>query len=169
MKLMPIDPNLTIVRDSLELWYDPTFQTSYPYAGTTSYDLSGNDYDGILTNGVVYNSARGGNFQLDGVNDFINLGDILNGVIAGTNPKWSVQFWVKFNTLVDNTTYTLISKTPIVNQSRRQFLYMIRNLTASSYGGFQIDCVNYANTGVTNYRQVRTNGAGYTPIMDWTE
>jgi hypothetical protein len=162
MKLMPIDPNLTIVRDSLELWHDPTFQTSYPYAGTTSYDLSGNDYDGTLTNGVVYNSTNGGNFQLDGVNDFINLGDILNGVIAGTNPKWSVQFWVKFNTLVDNTTYTLISKTPIVNQSRRQFLYMIRNLTASSYGGFQIDCVNYANTGVTNYRQVRTNGAGYT-------
>jgi len=162
MIILPSDPNLTIVRDSLQVWYDPTFHTSYPSSGTDLYDLSGFNYDGILTNGVVYNTANGGNFQFDGVDDYINLNNILNGVIAGTSPKWSVQFWIKFNTLVVDTTYTLISKMPIVNASRRQFLYMIRNLTAYGFGGFQIDCVNYNTMDVNNFRAVRTTGAGYT-------
>lgn len=162
MIIQPIDPNLNIVKDSLQVWYDLRFQTSYPATGTDLSDISGNNYDGILTNGVTYNTANGGNLILDGVDDYINLGDILDGVIAGTNPKWSVQFWVKFNTLNIDTTYALVSKMPVVNASRRQFAYYIRNLTAYSFGGFQIDCANFNNLDVSNYRLVRTTGAGLT-------
>lgn len=71
MIIQPIDPNLNIVRDGLIFWFDARFQTSYPATGTTLYDLSGNDYDGTLVNGVGYSSADGGTLTFDGSNDYV--------------------------------------------------------------------------------------------------
>ena len=73
MKLIPIDPNLNIVRDGLIAWYDVLFQTSYPDSGTTWYDLGGNDDDGTLVGGVSYDSGNGGGLYLDGSDDYIDF------------------------------------------------------------------------------------------------
>jgi len=105
MRLMPIDPNLNIVRDGLIAWYDVLFQTSYPDSGTTWYDLSGNDDDGTLVNGVGYDSANGGSLDFDGVDDYVTLGS--KSFLTGTS--FTLQIWVKFDVLTSGQYYTMFS------------------------------------------------------------
>jgi len=60
-----------IVTDSLRLYLDAANPKSYPGTGTTVIDLSGNNNNGVLLNGLL---ATNGVFILDGANDVINLG-----------------------------------------------------------------------------------------------
>lgn len=46
---------------------------SYPGSGTTWFDLSGNNNNGTLVNGVTWTSANGGYFICDGINDYIDV------------------------------------------------------------------------------------------------
>lgn len=59
---------------------------------TKWYDLSGNGYDGTLTNGTAYSSANGGTFRFDGSDDYVSLpnpsGFLPQGAIT-------VNTWVK--------------------------------------------------------------------------
>lgn len=90
MIIQPIDPNLNIVRDGLQYWFDARFQTSYPATGTTLYDISGNEVDGTLVNGVGYNSADGGYLTFDGSNDYVNSNVVLDGYT-----DFSISLWIK--------------------------------------------------------------------------
>ena len=67
-----------IVTDGLVLCLDAGNTKSYPGSGTTWTDLSGNGNNGTLTNGVGYNSGNLGSLSFDGINDYVNLGNILN-------------------------------------------------------------------------------------------
>ena len=60
----------SIVTDQLVLNLDAGDTSSYPGSGTTWYDLTVNNNDGALTNGVVYNS---GSMSFDGIDDYINF------------------------------------------------------------------------------------------------
>lgn len=64
-----------IVKEGLVLYLDAASGTSYsPYnSGTTWKDISGNNNNGTLTNGPVYNTANGGSFVFDGTNDYTSL------------------------------------------------------------------------------------------------
>ena len=64
-----------IVSSSLLAAYDAGNLVSYPKSGTTVYTLTGS-VNGTLTNGVGYNNIYGGTFNFDGVDDYINLGQI---------------------------------------------------------------------------------------------
>lgn len=77
-----------VIRNGLQLRLDAYNVNSYPGTGTTWFDISGNSYNGTLTNGVVpVNNAM----QFDGVNDYINLGDVLDlGYTSGLT--WSCWF-----------------------------------------------------------------------------
>ena len=89
MIIQPIDPNLNIIRDGLIIWDDVLFQTSYPSSGTTLFDLSGNNYDGTLVNGVGYDSANGGSLEFDGINDYVDFGNsVTNGQIDISVSLW---------------------------------------------------------------------------------
>lgn len=90
MIIQPIDPNLNIVKDGLQYWFDARFQTSYPATGTTLYDLSGNEVDGTLVNGVGYNSADGGYLTFDGSNDYVNSNVVLDGYT-----DFTISLWIK--------------------------------------------------------------------------
>ena len=79
-----------IVTSGLVMNLDAGFTPSYPRQGTTWHDVSGNDYNGALTNGPTFNSANGGSIVFDGVDDYANYGNILNNPIGLT-----VNFWVK--------------------------------------------------------------------------
>ena len=70
----PIGP---IVTENLVLYLDAGNNASYPGSGTTWYDLVGNS-NGILTNGPVFNTGNGGNIVFDGINDYVDFGNILN-------------------------------------------------------------------------------------------
>jgi hypothetical protein len=61
----------TIVQQGLVLNLDAGNPYSYGGAGTTWYDVSGNSYNGTLTNGPTYSSDVGGTIVFDGVNDYV--------------------------------------------------------------------------------------------------
>lgn len=61
-----------IVTNGLVLHLDAGQQNSYSGSGTIWKDLSGNNNNGILTNGPTYNSSNGGLIIFDGSNDYIN-------------------------------------------------------------------------------------------------
>ena len=69
-----------IVTNGLVLNLDAGFDPSYPTTGTTWYDLSGNTYNGTLTNGPTFNSENSGSIVFDGTNDYAQLSqNIFNG------------------------------------------------------------------------------------------
>jgi hypothetical protein len=67
---------------------------SYPGSGNIWYDLSGNSYNGTLTNGPTYNSSNGGSIVLDGTNDYIN-GASISSQLTG---DITVEAWIKIST-----------------------------------------------------------------------
>jgi hypothetical protein len=62
-----------IVTDGLVLYLDAANYRSYPGSGTTWTDVSGNGNNGTLTNGPIFDTANGGNFSFDGVDDFVDI------------------------------------------------------------------------------------------------
>jgi hypothetical protein len=65
-----------IVTDGLVLALDAGNKKSYPGSGTTWFDLSGNGNTRTLTNGPSFNSGNGGSIVFDGVDDYVDLGDV---------------------------------------------------------------------------------------------
>ena len=62
-----------IVNDNLLLHLDAANKNSYSGSGTVWTDLSGNGYNGTLTNGPTFNSTNSGVLVLDGTNDYISV------------------------------------------------------------------------------------------------
>jgi len=62
-----------IVTSGLVLNLDAGFLPSYPTDGTTWYDVSGNNSNGVLTNGPTFSSANRGNIVFDGINDYADF------------------------------------------------------------------------------------------------
>jgi hypothetical protein len=62
-----------IVTDNLILHLDAGNKNSYSGSGTVWTDLSGNGYNGTLTNGPTYSSGNGGTIQFDGTNDYVSV------------------------------------------------------------------------------------------------
>jgi hypothetical protein len=79
----------SIVTDQLILNLDAGDPSSYPGSGTTWYDLTVNNNDGVLTNGVTYDSVVGdGSMIFDGVNDYVNLGTSVGKLVQFTISVW---------------------------------------------------------------------------------
>lgn len=85
-----------MVTNGLVLYLDAGITASYPGTGTTWFDLSGNNNNGTLLNGVGYNSANGGSLVFDGSNDYVNINSSSLGSSAGT-----ICFWMMSNTVRD--------------------------------------------------------------------
>ena len=98
-------PASGIVTSGLILNLDAGNASSYPGTGTTWTDLSGNNNNGTLVNGVGYSSSNGGIMTFDGVNDFVNCGN--SSTFNQTNAL-TLSTWVKINSL--SSTNTLIGK-----------------------------------------------------------
>lgn len=79
-----------IVEDGLAFSVDAANERSYPGSGTTWYDLSGNGYEGTLTNGPIHSTNSQGYFSLDRTNDYCDFGDldILGGASSATWEAW---------------------------------------------------------------------------------
>jgi hypothetical protein len=63
-----------IVTSGLVFALNAADRNSYAGTGTTWRDISGNGYNGTLTNGPTYNSNFGGYIAFDGSNDYVNVG-----------------------------------------------------------------------------------------------
>ena len=94
-----------IVENGLVLCLDAANKLSYPRTGTAWTDLSGNSYNGTLTNGPTFNAGNLGSIVFDGVDDYVDT------VNTGTtfqfsNTTFTLSLWVKTNAVSGN----LISK-----------------------------------------------------------
>lgn len=58
-------------RDGIVLYYDAADVDSTGGGGSTWYDLSGNGYNGTLTNGASFTATNGGSVLFDGSNDYV--------------------------------------------------------------------------------------------------
>ena len=126
-----------VVASGLRLSLDAGNSSSYSGSGTTWTDLSGNGYNGTLTNGPTYSSANGGSIVFDGSDDYVTAGNI------GSFPNFfTVEVWFKSdsvtnyrniidcNWLVYNGSYSNIG--PRLEQDSTGALYW---LVGSSSGG----------------------------------
>ena len=96
-----------IVENGLVLHLDAADSNSYTGSGTLWTDLSGNGYNGTLTNGPTYSSSNKGIIVTDGTNDYINLGNVLN---VGTSSFTLECVAKKVNTGEANKTSRIATK-----------------------------------------------------------
>jgi hypothetical protein len=84
-----------IVKDGLVLYLDAGSPNSFSQVNpSTSWnDISGNGYNGTLTNGPTFNSADGGSIVFDGVNDRVNLTSSPN-----LTNNFSISIWTRITT-----------------------------------------------------------------------
>jgi hypothetical protein len=81
-----------IVTNGLVLNLDSANKDSYPGTGTTWYDLSGNGYNGTLTNGPSFlSNQNGGTISLDSVDDIITTG--VTGIVPNSSSPYTVSVW----------------------------------------------------------------------------
>jgi len=92
-----------IVKTGLVLHLDAASTNSYPGTGTGWYDLTGNLYNGTLTNGPTYSSNNGGYIIFDGTNDYVITPDVDHGT-----SQFTLESWVYFNSL--SSTASIIKK-----------------------------------------------------------
>ena len=89
-----------IVTEGLVLYLDAANYKSYTSGSTVWGDLSLNSYSGSLINGPTFNSANGGNIQLDGVNDFIAFDTLNTSILNLTSSNGAtLSCWLKINLL----------------------------------------------------------------------
>jgi len=80
-----------IVTNGLVLNLDSANKDSYPGTGTTWTDLSGNGYNGTLTNGPSFlSNQNGGIFNFDGVDDYTII------TPPTTYSEYTIQFFCKW-------------------------------------------------------------------------
>ena len=92
-----------IVTSGLVLALDAANRLSYPGNGTSWTDLSGKGNNGTLTNGPVYSNANLGSITVDGVDDYVNLGNA-STIKMGTG-NFTISIWVKILTQTGTATF----------------------------------------------------------------
>lgn len=83
-----------IVTSGLVLALDAANKLSYPGSGTSWYDMSGNSYNGTLTNSPTFSGANSGTFIFDGTNDNVQLG---NASTFLPTSAITINSWAKTN------------------------------------------------------------------------
>jgi hypothetical protein len=95
---MAVNTRNNIVTNGLICYLDAANQQSYVNGSSTWKDLSGFNNSGSLVNGPTFSSDGGGSIVFDGVNDWVNCGNILNY----TSQPFSFGYWINFNSFTTN-------------------------------------------------------------------
>ena len=83
-----------IVTSGLVYAIDAGSERSYPGSGTVATDLVGTN-NGTLTNGVGFSNVNGGTWDFDGVNDYIDIGN----VNPATGSAITLSAWIKLDSI----------------------------------------------------------------------
>jgi hypothetical protein len=78
-----------VIRDGLVLYYDGADVDSTGGGGSVWYDLSGNGYNGVLTNGASFTSTNGGSVLFDGSNDYVETNS--NSIIPNGLSPFTIE------------------------------------------------------------------------------
>ncbi len=134
----------TIVTNGLVLNLDAANTKSYVSGSTTWRDLSGNNNSGSLVNGPTFDSKNGGNIIIDGLNDYVNLGNA-SSIKMGVN-NFTINVWVKILTQNGSPTF-------------RGLITSKQSLAANAGYGF------YWNDSVNKFLWSTANGASASEIF----
>ena len=85
----------SIVTSGLIMHLDAGNPLSYTGTGTVWTDLTGNNRNGTLNNGVSYSSVNGGVLNFDQVNDYVRLSNMNTALVNKT--KFTYEGWIKIN------------------------------------------------------------------------
>lgn len=88
--------NTSVTSGSI-LYMDFTNSNCYTGSGNITYDISGKGYSGSLTNSPVFSTLRGGSFDFNGTNQYMNFPPAAD---LFTSSVFSVMFWFSPGTLV---------------------------------------------------------------------
>ena len=92
---MSLHHNPRIVTSGLVLALDAADINSYPGSGTAWKDLSGNGYNGTLTNGTSYSSDANGSLYFDGTDDYIVLSSNTDTRLANNTTTISIFAYIR--------------------------------------------------------------------------
>lgn len=158
---MGIAYNTSIVRSGLVLHLDAANAKSYAGSGTVWNDLSNNNNNATLINGVGYSSNNKGTLTFDGVNDEVQ---VLNSV--SLNPLTNTLVcWAKSNTATWNATGPLMSKRsvfvmyPNANSRNVQYFYYLNN-------SWQSQLITVPDITVWNMYACTWNGTAITAFLN---
>jgi len=129
-----------IITNGLVLNFDAGFTPSYPTSGTSWYDLSGNVYNGTLTNGPTYDMADGGSIQFDGTNDYVTLGSSVPTNLRIGEGDFTIDFWVYTN---GTATYSICGN---LNDANGDGSYWV--ILNSTYTG--LHTVQFGRVGISS-------------------
>jgi hypothetical protein len=88
---MAISRGPKLVTNGLVFCVDAADKNSYIGSGTTWTDVSGNAYNGTLTNGPTFNGSNGGGIVFDGVDDYVSISNNSN---FNNGNNITVEAWV---------------------------------------------------------------------------
>jgi hypothetical protein len=88
-----------IVTDGNVLHLDGGLPASYPLVGTSWYDLTENSNNGVLINGVTYNSSVKGYLEFNGSNQYVSVSGNTNIPVGNSN--YTIGVWFNADTLGD--------------------------------------------------------------------
>jgi hypothetical protein len=139
------DGGENIVRDGLFLYLDAKY--SYPGASGTNpdvytwYDLSGNENNGVLKNGVGYSPLNGGSLVFDGVDSVVPLR------FGKENPfrsNFTVEAWFyisegsRTNPIIRQDASTIAPSTFLINYpSFNNLTFNIRDSSGTGFGNYR--------------------------------
>ena len=149
-----------IVTNGLKLAVDAADKNSYPGSGTSWRDLSGNGYNGTLTNGPTFSNKNGGTIVFDGTDDYVNCGNLGSFYTQGT-----ISYWM-YSTAVENFRNPFSTNYLGINVGIRFEQYT----TVSPYGGFNVIVGNDAGTyGSYDYSPTAVLSANtwYNVVLVW--
>ena len=110
-----------IVTSGSLLTLDAGFTTSYPTTGSTWYDLSGNSYNGTLTNGPTFNSGSNGSIVFDGTDDYVITSNTTYNFSTNANFTYCAWIYPSFSSS-SSTGRAVINSTSPSNPIIRAYL-----------------------------------------------
>lgn len=158
----PQDWNKRQISDSINNYYSlytSTSQTdliynmdasdisSYTGSGTSLFDISSENYNGVLYNGCSYSTANGGGFYFDGINDYISTDRQFN--LAESSKTLSV--WIK---PVNNTGGSIIRIGAGINGQLFEIIAGGSNITGHFWGAGYAYGINAGKTLMNNYTHI---------------
>jgi len=96
-----------IVSDGLTLYLDAGNSKSYVGSGTNWADISGNNTNATLVNTPTFTSSLGGNFVLNGTNQYATVSNVYN---FATSNRFTAIVWAKSTTSTWNDNGFIISR-----------------------------------------------------------
>lgn len=126
-----------IITDGLKLWLDASNPESYPGSGTTWFDLSSNGNNGTLVNEPTFDNGNVGSIVFDGVNDYVNSNNQLNGVSFIT-----LNVWIKYSVVGTSGWRGILTK-----NSYNDFAFVIGGTSAPGRGAIYLVTNNNKSSG----------------------